>query len=123
MTHSYIEYKGYIAPVEYDAEDDVLVASVANMEKQAVYVWGHSIAELKTSLNDAVDAHIESCKEWGIKPEEPFSGRITYRTSPQTHAELVKAAAKMGKNSLNAFIEDAVQFYTKSNPVDSPTTA
>lgn len=106
-----IEYKGYIAEVEYDSDSDRLFASVVNMEKQGVHADGKTPQELKKNLKAAIEAHLRFCKEWGETPDMPFSGRITYRTTPQHHAELAKAAIASGKRSINAFIDEAVALH------------
>ena len=107
-----IEYKGYVAEVEYDADSDRLFASVINMEKQGVHASGLSSKELKKNLKQAIDAHLQFCKEWDMPADPPFSGRITYRTSPKKHAQLSKYAISNGQGSINSLIEEAISYYT-----------
>lgn len=106
-----IQYKGYAAEMEYDSDHKALFGSVVNMDKQGIHFSGATPKELKRAMKETVDAHLEFCEEWNIAPELPFSGRITYRTTPQNHAELAKAAILAGKRSINAFIDEAVGHY------------
>jgi len=76
-----------------------------------VHAKGKTPQELKKNLKAAIDAHTQFCKEWKIKPDAPFSGRITFRTTPREHAALAKATIVSGKRSINTFVDEAVARY------------
>ena len=101
-------YKGYIASVEYSEEDGEFVGSVINTSRDKIYFSGQTVDELSKHMAEAVEGHIENCKELGVEPEKPYSGRLTYRTTPEHHAKLVKAALTSGKHSLNAWIDEVL---------------
>ncbi|NBX03194.1 MAG: type II toxin-antitoxin system HicB family antitoxin [Alphaproteobacteria bacterium] len=103
-----MEYKGFTALIEYSSEDDEFVGHVVNASPDRITFGGKDVKQLKKHMKEIVDAYIEWAKEEGIDPQKPFNGRITYRTTPQHHAQIAKAAAFAGKRSLNAFIDEAV---------------
>jgi len=103
-----IHYKDYMALVEYDDEEGELYASVVNLPRHGIHVSGKTPTELKKNLREAVKAYEEFCREEGVAPETPYSGRLTYRTTPQQHAALFRAAIASGKRSLNAWIDDVL---------------
>jgi len=67
------------------------------------------VEELKENMGEAIEGHIANCRELGIEPEKPYSGRVTYRTTPQQHAKLMKAAMTSGKRSVNAWIDEVLR--------------
>ena len=74
------------------------------------YWWSTPDGEekLKKAFEDSVDDYLEWCKEDGVSPEKPYSGRLNLRLAPETHK---KAAinAKIKGISLNRFIEKAIE--------------
>lgn len=52
-------------------------------------------------MKEAIEGHIKNCEILQIAPEKPYSGRITFRTSPEEHALLVEAALRDRSQSLN----------------------
>jgi predicted HicB family RNase H-like nuclease len=104
-----MNYKGYIACIEYSEEDEEFVGSIVNTSRDEIYFGGGNVEELKKNMRHAVDGHIENCKELGINPEKPYSGRLTYRTTPEQHAKLMKAALTSGKRSINAWIDEVLR--------------
>ncbi len=106
MTTNVMEYKDYTAIIQFSAEDDEFFGTVSDIDRHIINFGGKSVAELKKHMKEAVDGYLEFCKERDIEPKKPFNGRISYRTSPQTHAKLSQAAILSGKRSLNAFIDE-----------------
>ncbi|MEZ5692144.1 MAG: type II toxin-antitoxin system HicB family antitoxin [Rickettsiales bacterium] len=106
MSENLIRYKEFSALIGYDEGDEEFYGNVIGIEPHGVNFGGKSVAELKKHMKKAVDSYLEFCEERGIEPKKPFNGRITYRTSPQTHAKLAQAAMLSGKRSINAFIDE-----------------
>ncbi len=106
MTTNVMEYKGYKALIQFSAEDDEFFGTVSDIDRHVINFGGKTVAELKKHMKEAVDGYLELCEERGIEPKKPFNGRISYRTSPQTHAKLAQAAILAGKRSINAFIDE-----------------
>ncbi len=102
-----MEYKGYVGKVEYDEDAQIFSGMVINT-RDVITFQGESVGELKKAFEDSVDDYLEWCREEGVSPEKPYSGRLNLRLSPETHK---KAAinAKVKGISLNRFIEKAIE--------------
>lgn len=108
MTTNVMEYKGYKALIQFSAEDNEFFGTVSDIDRHIINFGGKSVAELKKHFKESVDGYLEVCEEQGIEPKKPFNGRISYRTTPQTHAKMLQASMLAGKRSLNAFIDEIV---------------
>ena len=112
MTSNVMEYRGFIALIQFSAEDDEFYGRVLDIDRHIISFGGKTVRELKKHFKESVDGYLEFCKEEGIEPKKPFSGRITYRTSPQQHAKLSQLALEKGQGSINSLIDQAVAYYT-----------
>ena len=101
-----ISYKKYVAQIEPDLEDGILVGRVTNT-RDIIAFHGNTIAEAIESFHSVIDEYLEDCKEKGLSPNKPCSGRFNLRIPPRLHSELSIAAAKAGK-SLNQWTADAL---------------
>ena len=97
-----VTYKGYIARIEPDLDDGILVGRVINT-RDIIGFHGQTISETIKSFHAAIDEYLEDCKQRGKDPNKPYSGKFNVRLSPQLHNEIASAAAKAGK-SLNQWI-------------------
>ncbi|MBI2969998.1 MAG: type II toxin-antitoxin system HicB family antitoxin, partial [Gammaproteobacteria bacterium] len=102
-----MQYKGYVASVEYDAEAELFHGEVVNL-RDVITFQGRTVAELKRALRDSVEDYLEFCKARGEKPEKPFSGKFVVRLSPELHGRL-SIAAKRSKKSLNAWVTEQLE--------------
>ncbi len=71
-----MEYKGYVALVEFDKDFQV-----------------------------SVDDYLEFCRERNEEPDKPFSGRILVRVDPELHREIYLSSRAEDK-SLNTWIAE-----------------
>lgn len=101
---SIMKYKGYIAQIEYSEDDDKFFGTIVNVSRDNICFGGETVKQLKKNMEDAINGHIENCKVLNIEPEKPYSGRITFRTTPKEHALLVEAAIRTGNRSLNEWM-------------------
>lgn len=62
-----LEYKDYIATVNFSAEDEVFYGKIEGINDLVTFE-GSSVDELKQSFEDSVDDYLETCKELGKKP-------------------------------------------------------
>ena len=67
-----MEYKNYMAHIEYDAEADIFHGEVINI-RDVITFQGKSTDELRRALEDSVEDYLEFCKERGEEPNQPFS--------------------------------------------------
>ena len=96
-----MKYKNYVAKVEYSAEDDELVGMVINTSRHGISFSGKTVSQAKKHMVDTIESYLINCKELNISPEKPYSGRISFRTTPKEHALLVEASRKNNADSLN----------------------
>lgn len=92
-----MQYKGYVARVEFDDETNIFHGEVMNT-RDVITFQGKSVDELKEAFEDSVNDYLAFCAERGEEPEKPFAGRFTVRLSPDQHKKVIIAAKKAGKN-------------------------
>jgi predicted HicB family RNase H-like nuclease len=71
-----MEYKGYLAHVEFDEQADLFHGEVINI-RDVITFQGRSVEELRQAFEGSVEDYLAFCAERGEEPEPPFSGRIT----------------------------------------------
>ena len=64
-----MEYKGYHASVEYDAEDDIFFGKVIGIS-DLISFHGESIIEVEKNFRESIDDYFEFCEEVGKIPEK-----------------------------------------------------
>ncbi|MGA1875644.1 MAG: type II toxin-antitoxin system HicB family antitoxin [bacterium] len=101
-----MEYKGYLARVEFDDHANVFHGEVVNI-RDVITFQGTSVDELQQAFKDSVDDYLDFCKERGEEPEKPFSGRFMIHISPEQHRRMLLAAEKSGKD-LNAWVSEVL---------------
>lgn len=102
-----MEHKGFMAKIDYDADIDSFFGCVVNVSSPITF-YGKTTAELREEFARSVNAWLEVCRERGLEPEKPYSGRLTVRMTPEIHRMIASAAAVSGK-SLNAWVVDALK--------------
>ena len=102
-----MEYKGYIAQVEFDEDAEIFHGEVINT-RDVITFEGKTVAELKKAFQGSVNDYLAFCKERGEEPDKPFSGQFVTRISPELHRQVNVAAALSGK-SLNAWVGEQLQ--------------
>ena len=101
-----VSYKGYVARIEPDLEDGILVGRVINT-RDILGFHGTTISEAIESFHAVIEEYLEDCKKRGITPNKPCSGRFNLRLPPSLHSEIAAAAAKEDK-SLNQWVTDTL---------------
>ena len=80
-----VEYKGYVATVEYDDEAELYCGAVVNTEPYAIVVFelpeGYDVYR---EFQISVDVYLESCAEDGVEPLPPLP--VAEVREPQTAA-------------------------------------
>lgn len=104
----YLEYKGYKGSVEYSKEDNCLCGKVQGMGNKALILYeGNTIDELRKDFEEGIDSYLEGCKEDGVEPVKPFSGKLNLRMTSELHARVAAFAASTGM-TINDFINKAI---------------
>lgn len=101
-----MEYKGYKARVEFDADDGCFIGHLAGIN-DVVGFHGETVAEIKAAFIEAVDDYVETCRMVGKQAEKPYSGKVMFRFSPEVHARAALKAELEGK-SLNQWAEEVI---------------
>ena len=107
MTH-----KGYTARVEYDERDNIFVGRVLGI-RTIVSFHGQTVDQLREEFAATVEDYVADCKDQGVSPEKPASGKILLRVSPEVHGAALVAAQASGK-SLNQWATEILKEATHS---------
>ncbi len=77
-----MQYKGYVARIDFDEEANVFHGEVVNI-RDVITFQGKSVEEIRNAFHDSIDDYLEFCAQRNEQPEKPFSGRLTIRLSPE----------------------------------------
>ena len=102
-----MSHKGYTARVEFDERDNIFVGRVLGI-RNMISFHGETVAELRHEFDVAVDDYLRDCKQQGLKPEKPASGKLLLRVPPEVHGAALVAAQAAGK-SLNQWATELLQ--------------
>ena len=92
-------YRGYAARIEFDAEDRIFVGRLAGITDIVVF-HGSSVDELEAAFHETVDHYIEVSERTGRPAQKPYSGKLSLRVTPDTHAAMA-VAAELAGSSIN----------------------
>ena len=114
--NSMLEYKGYHATIEYDADDEIFVGEVFGIVDVLCF-HGTSIDELKRMFQQSIDNYLELCEKVGKEPEKEFKGTFNVRITPELHKKAALAAAAE-KITLNQYVMKAIEKSFETERVD-----
>jgi len=109
---SLMEYQGYHARIDYDAEAKVFHGRVLGI-KDVVNFEGDCVEELEQSFKDSIEDYLAFCKQRNEKPEKPFSGKYEVRINPELHELLYEKAAEQGisiNKLVNRVLEEGLEY-------------
>lgn len=86
---SIVRHGQYVARVDFDEEDDLFHGRVINT-RDVITFYGGSVRELRRPFAKSIKAHLLFCKEQGIDPSRPYSGRMPLRIDPGLHRQTVE---------------------------------
>ena len=99
-----MEYKGYLASVEFDDSADVLHGRVVNSGPYPTVTFeATETRELRREFERSVDEYLRWCEEDGVEPRKPCSGKLSVRLGTELHAA-VATVAKAEQMSINSWI-------------------
>ena len=104
---SNMTFKGYQARVEFDADDQIFVGRIAEIN-DVIGFHADTVEDLIAAFHEAVDDYLETCAKVGKRPDKPYSGKLMFRVDPEVHARAARAAMVAGK-SLNRWAEDVLR--------------
>lgn len=104
-----MEYKGYVAEIEFDDSVGRLHGRVVNSGPYPIASFeATDVVGLRAEFHRSIDEYLLSCKEDGVEPRRPFSGRLNVRLGQELHHRVARAAAESGV-SLNRWIQHALE--------------
>lgn len=98
---------GYAARIEFDERDNIFVGRVLGI-RSIISFHGETVGELRAEFEKAVDDYLRECKDLGIKPEKPASGKLLLQVPPEVHGKAMVVAQQAGK-SLNQWATEVLQ--------------
>ncbi len=105
-------YKGYTPSVRLESGDTMLHGTVEGI-RDVIHFTGKSVDELEAAFHDSVDDYLDWCKEDGVDPQKPYSGKLAFRTTPEHH-RLISEAASASARSINQWMDDALTAAAKA---------
>ncbi len=102
-----MEYKGYIAKVEFDDEDDVFHGEIINL-RDVVTFQGQTVDELRHAFQESVEDYLAFCAERNEQPEKPYSGKFSVRIDTELHRKIA-TQARITSKSLNRWVSDTFE--------------
>ena len=88
-----MEYKGYLASVEFDDSTDVLHGTVVNSGQYPIATFeATETRELCHEFERSVDEYLKWCEEDGVEPRKPCSGKLSVRLGSELHAAVAAVA-------------------------------
>ena len=102
-----ISHKGYTARVEYDERDNILVGRLLGI-RSIIGFHADTVSDLRSEFEKAVEDYLAECREVGVAPEKPASGKLLLRVPPEVHGKALVTAQASGK-SLNQWATEVLQ--------------
>lgn len=102
-----MNHTGYTARVEFDERDNIFVGRVLGI-RTTISFYGENVAGLRAEFESAVEDFLRECKQEGLKPQKPASGKLLLRVPPEVHGAALVAAQAAGK-SLNQWATGLLQ--------------
>ncbi|WP_448190544.1 type II toxin-antitoxin system HicB family antitoxin [Azospirillum sp. sgz301742] len=99
-----MEYKGYKAQIDFDADAGIFVGQVINT-RDGITFSGRSVDELTAAFHRAVEDYLELSSDMGANADRPFSGKISVRVNPILHRAIASCAQREGK-TVGAWVAD-----------------
>jgi predicted HicB family RNase H-like nuclease len=107
-----MSHKSYTARIDFDERDNIFVGRVLGLCTMMSF-HGETVAELRAALETAGDEFLRDCKEKGVRPEKPASGKLMLRVPPEVHGAALVAAQAAGK-SLNQWATEVLEEATQT---------
>jgi predicted HicB family RNase H-like nuclease len=107
-----MQYKGYTAFIEYNAEDECFVGQVVGTRHTIIFD-GISVDEIRTNFEEMIDDYPAMCADLDQEPNKPVS-EIMVPVSPELYAKVSRKAEYDGvpvrtgmETALQKFVQHA----------------
>jgi len=68
-----LQYKGYIASIEFSAEDKCLFGKIEHIDDLIMFD-GENFDQVEKAFHEAVDGYLDFCKENDTTSQQPLKG-------------------------------------------------
>ena len=104
-----MQYKGYLAAIEYDESVELFHGRVVNAGDYPVATFEASDVEgLKREFRISVEDYLAFCKEKGLEPAKPYPDTVSVKLGPTLHRQATLVSMEDGI-SLNDWIKEAIE--------------
>lgn len=104
-----MEYKGFVAAVEFDQSTETLHGRAMNSGPYPIATFEATDARnLRREFQRSIDEYLAWCDEDGVQPRKPFSGELNVRLGSELHAAVAAAALTEGL-SINSWIAEVLR--------------
>ena len=116
-----MEYKGYIAVIGYDDSLDLIYGNVINAAPYAVVNFMAADLEgLKREFKFSIEEYLTACDEDGIKPAEPFPGKLELPLYEELYRRIALASAEEGLD-MDEWVIEAIEQKLTGNRFPPPS--
>lgn len=105
--NSMMEYKGYHATIQYDAEDKLFVGEVFGIV-DSLNFHGSSVDELEDMFHQSIENYLSICAQCGKEPDKEFKGTFNVRIPSELHRKVALEAAKQSL-TLNQYVTRSLE--------------
>ena len=77
-------YRGYVGRADYDAEEDMFHGELLGI-RDVITFSAKTPKKLQAAFEESIDDYLAWCAERGKEPNQPFSGTILVRATPELH--------------------------------------
>ena len=104
-----MEYKGYIAAIEYDDSVGLLHGSVINSGSYPVAnCQAPDVDSLNEEFRISIDEYLAMCEEDGVEPTHPSSASLNLRLDLALHRRVAITAAR-NHQTIDDWITDVLE--------------
>ena len=104
-----MQYKGYLAAIEYDESVELFHGRVINAGDYPIATFEASDVEgLKREFRISIEDYLAFCKEKGLEPEKPYSGTVSVELGTALHRRVTLVSMENGI-ALNDWIKNAIE--------------
>ena len=93
--------------------DNVFIGRILGI-RTIISFHGETVEGLRAEFELAVKDYVADCREQGIRPEKPASGKLLLRVPPEVHGRALVAAQASGK-SLNQWATEVLKQATQAS--------
>lgn len=105
--NSMLEYNGYHAVIEFDAEDELFIGEVFGIV-DSLNFHGKTVDELVEAFHNCIDNYLDICKQCGKEPDKEFKGSFNVRIPIDLHRKVSIEATKR-KQTLNQYVVKSLE--------------